>query len=200
MNFLLTQGDFMSILRLDNLQIASRCEQQIVKKVFRAISVFFALTLIASFAFAQNSNAYPVKPITLIVPFPPGGVTDLVARELAKRLSEGLGQPVVVDNRAGAGGNIGTAALARSQPDGYTLGVMTVSAMSIAPHIHKSLSFVPAKDFTPITNIVNTPGAILAGNKTPLQHTSRYGQSCKSSAWENKLCQRGARLSSSPDC
>jgi tripartite-type tricarboxylate transporter receptor subunit TctC len=138
-----------------------------MKKVLRTVLVFFTLIGIASFAFAQNTGNYPVKPITLIVPFPPGGVTDLVARDLAKRLSEGLGQPVVVDNRAGAGGNIGTAALARAQPDGYTLGVMTVSAMSIGPHIHKSLSFVPSKDFTPITNIVNTPGAILASNKTP---------------------------------
>ena len=121
----------------------------------------------SSLSMAQTPAAYPVKPITMIVPFPPGGVTDLVARELAKRLSDGLGQPVVVDNRAGAGGNIGTAVLAKAQPDGYTLGVMTVSAMSIGPHIHKSLSFVPSKDFTPITNIVNTPGAVLAGIKTP---------------------------------
>ena len=129
--------------------------------------VFAVLAAAASLSVAQTPAAYPVKPITMIVPFPPGGVTDLVARELAKRLSDGLGQPVVVDNRAGAGGNIGTAALAKAQPDGYTLGVMTVSAMSIGPHIHKSLSFVPNKDFTPITNIVNTPGAVLAGIKTP---------------------------------
>jgi len=129
--------------------------------------VFAVLAAAASLSVAQTPAAYPVKPITMIVPFPPGGVTDLVARELAKRLSDGLGQPVVVDNRAGAGGNIGTAVLAKAQPDGYTLGVMTVSAMSIGPHIHKSLSFVPSKDFTPITNIVNTPGAVLAGIKTP---------------------------------
>jgi tripartite-type tricarboxylate transporter receptor subunit TctC len=129
--------------------------------------VFSVLAAATSLSVAQTPAAYPVKPITMIVPFPPGGVTDLVARELAKRLSDGLGQPVVVDNRAGAGGNIGTAALAKAQPDGYTLGVMTVSAMSIGPHIHKSLSFVPNKDFTPITNIVNTPGAVLAGIKTP---------------------------------
>ncbi|MEY2805080.1 MAG: hypothetical protein RL657_2416 [Pseudomonadota bacterium] len=114
-----------------------------------------------------QSPAWPTKPITLIVPFPPGGVTDLVARELAKHLSEGLGQSVVVENRAGAGGNIGTAVLAKAQPDGHTLGVMTVSAMSIAPHIHKSLNFNPSRDFTPITNIVNTPGAILASQKAP---------------------------------
>ncbi|MFM7567286.1 MAG: Bug family tripartite tricarboxylate transporter substrate binding protein [Betaproteobacteria bacterium] len=117
-------------------------------------------------AAAQSAN-WPAKPITLIVPFPPGGVTDLVARELARHLTEGLGQSVVVENRAGAGGNIGTAALAKANPDGYTLGVMTVSAISIAPHIQKSLSFNPSRDFTPITNIVNTPGAILAGVKTP---------------------------------
>ena len=129
--------------------------------------VFSVLAASTSLSVAQTPAVYPVKPITMIVPFPPGGVTDLVARELAKRLSDGLGQPVVVDNRAGAGGNIGTAALAKAQPDGYTLGVMTVSAMSIGPHIHKSLSFVPNKDFTPITNIVNTPGAVLAGIKTP---------------------------------
>ena len=132
-----------------------------------AAFVFAVCAGTASLSMAQTPAAYPVKPITMIVPFPPGGVTDLVARELAKRLSDGLGQPVVVDNRAGAGGNIGTAVLAKAQPDGYTLGVMTVSAMSIGPHIHKSLSFVPSKDFTPITNIVNTPGAVLAGIKTP---------------------------------
>ncbi len=136
-------------------------------KIAMKAVLFSLLAATATITLAQNSNAYPVKPITMIVPFPPGGVTDLVARELAKRLSEGLGQPVVVDNRAGAGGNIGTAVLARAQPDGYTLGVMTVSAMSIAPHIQKTLSFVPSKDFTPITNIVNTPGAVLAGIKTP---------------------------------
>jgi tripartite-type tricarboxylate transporter receptor subunit TctC len=121
----------------------------------------------AAVALAQSPSPYPNKPITMLVPFPPGGVTDLVARELSKRLSEGLGQAVVVENRIGAGGNIGTAALAKAQGDGYTLGVMTVSAMSIAPHIQKSLSFVPARDFTPITNIVNTPGAVLAGITTP---------------------------------
>jgi tripartite-type tricarboxylate transporter receptor subunit TctC len=115
-------------------------------------------------------SAYPNRPIVLIVPFPPGGVTDLVARELAKRLSDALGHSVVVDNRAGAGGNIGTAALAKAAPDGYTLGVMTVSAMSIAPHVQKTLSFQPLKDFTPISNIVNTPGAIVAGLRTPYQN------------------------------
>jgi len=143
-----------------------------MKRVLRTVSVFFTFIGIASFAFAQNASTYPVKPITLIVPFPPGGVTDLVARDLAKRLSEGLGQPVVVDNRAGAGGNIGTAALARAQPDGYTLGVMTVSAMSIGPHIHKSLSFVPAKDFTPIALLATAPVIIVVNSSDRIKTLS----------------------------
>ncbi len=134
----------------------------------RFVLALFALLLWSPMKLATaQSAAWPARPITIIVPFPPGGVTDLVARELARHLTEGLGQSAVVENRAGAGGNIGTAALAKATPDGHTLGVMTVSAMSIAPHIHKSLSFNPSRDFTPITNIVNTPGAILASNQTP---------------------------------
>lgn len=116
-------------------------------------------------AFAQDS--YPSRPITLVVPFPAGGVTDVVARELAHRMGTALGQPVVVDNRAGAGGNIGTQAVARAAPDGYTLGVLTVSALSIGPHLSRKLPFDPARDFTPITNLVNTPGAVIAGPGAP---------------------------------
>lgn len=91
---------------------------------------------------SAQAPAWPSRPITMIVPFPPGGVTDLVARELAKRLSDALNQSVVVENRAGAGGNIGTQALARAQPDGYTLAVLTVSAMSIAPYVQDRKSVV----------------------------------------------------------
>lgn len=129
------------------------------------ILFFIALMSMTGAVFAQAD--YPNKPITLIIPFPPGGVTDVVGREVAKNLTKYLKQPVVVENKAGAGGNIGTLALARSKPDGYTLGILTVSAMSIAPHITKNLGFNPEKDFTPITNVVKTDGAILANSSTP---------------------------------
>jgi tripartite-type tricarboxylate transporter receptor subunit TctC len=122
----------------------------------------------SSAAFAQSAlETYPIKPVTLIVPFPAGGVTDVVGREIAAKLTEALRQPVIVENRAGAGGNIGTQSLARSSADGYTLGILTVSAISIAPHITKKPGFVPTKDFVPITNIVNGPGAIIASTNAP---------------------------------
>ena len=133
----------------------------------RRLGCAIGLALAAGTALGQAPAPWPTKPITMIVPFPPGGVTDLVARELAKKISDTLGQSVVVENRAGAGGNIGTQALARAQADGHTLGVLTVSAMSIAPYVHKSLGFSPAKDFTPISNIVNTPGAVIAPARSP---------------------------------
>ncbi len=133
------------------------------RTVICSLMCFSALAAVPVFA----QSDYPNRAITLVVPFPAGGVTDVVGREMARNLSKTLNQPVVVDNRAGAGGNIGTQAVARSKPDGYTLGILTVSAMSIAPHITKNLGFVPEKDFTPITNIVTTPGAIIAHVDTP---------------------------------
>lgn len=123
---------------------------------------------------ATAQDTYPIRPITLVVPFPAGGVTDVVARELAQRLGSALGQPVVVDNRAGAGGNIGTQVVARAAPDGYTLGVLTVSALSIGPHLSRKLPFDPSRDFTPITNLVNTPGAVIAGPATPFNTFSEF--------------------------
>lgn len=143
----------------------------------RTLTVGVAALAFSTWALCSNAlaqDAYPNRPITLVVPFPPGGVTDVVARELAHRLGSALGQPVVVDNRAGAGGNIGTQAVARAAPDGYTLGVLTVSALSIAPHLSRKLPFDSARDFTPITNLVNTPGALIAGPTTPFNTFSEF--------------------------
>lgn len=134
-----------------------------IKRLTLGAMIAFAVLPLQAFAQAD----YPSKPITLIVPFPAGGVTDVVGREVARNLSKYLKQSVVVENKAGAGGNIGTQAVARAKSDGYTLGILTVSAMSIAPHITKNLGFNPSRDFTPITNVVNTDGAIVANVETP---------------------------------
>ncbi|MDM0021432.1 Bug family tripartite tricarboxylate transporter substrate binding protein [Variovorax saccharolyticus] len=142
-----------------------------------AAALLCAAAALCGAAFAQDD--YPSRPITLVVPFPAGGVTDVVARELAHRLSASLGQAVVVDNRAGASGNIGTHAVARAAPDGYTLGVLTVSALSIGPHLSRKLPFDPARDFTPITNLVNTPGAVIAAPGTPFNNFPEFVKHAK---------------------
>ena len=141
---------------------------------FNGRSILAIAVLCCSSLPALAQTDYPNKPITLVVPFPPGGVTDIAGREVARNLTKYLNQAVVVENKAGAGGNIGTQYLAVSKPDGYTLGLLTVSAMSIAPHVTKNLGFNPSQDFTPITNVIITEGAIVANAATPFSSVKEF--------------------------
>lgn len=109
----------------------------------------FVLALGASSAFAQA--AWPAKPIRLVIPFPAGGSTDIVGRLIAEKLSQSLGQPVVVDNRGGAGGTTGSDVVAKAAPDGYTLLMGTSSTHAIAPALYPKLPYDVARDFAPIT-------------------------------------------------
>ena len=103
------------------------------------------------------AGAYPDKPVKLIVPFAPGGSTDIVARLVADKMQRTLGQPVVVDNRAGAGGTIGAEAVARAPADGYTIGMGTVSTLAVNPVLLKASRVDPLKDFAPITALASIP-------------------------------------------
>ncbi len=113
--------------------------------------------LCAAVPFSALAQAYPDKPVKLIVPFAPGGSTDIVARLVADRMQKSLGQAVVVDNRAGAGGAIGAEAVARAAPDGYTIGVGTVSTLAVNPVLLKASRTDPLKDFAPITALASIP-------------------------------------------
>jgi tripartite-type tricarboxylate transporter receptor subunit TctC len=108
------------------------------------------------------AQQYPTKPIRFIVPFAPGGGTDLLARTIAQKLNEAWGQPVVVDNRAGGGGNIGTDLVAKSPPDGYTLVMGYVGNLAINPFLFKNLPYDPRKDFAPISLAAVAPNVLVA--------------------------------------
>jgi tripartite-type tricarboxylate transporter receptor subunit TctC len=119
-------------------------------KVMRA--ALAAIFLSAVPALAQQ---YPAKPVRMVVPFPAGGPADLVARLLSVKLAEIWGQPLVIENRAGAGGNIGTAAVARAAPDGYTI-LLTTSGLMSNPSLYKDIGFDPVRDFAPVTVVGNS--------------------------------------------
>jgi tripartite-type tricarboxylate transporter receptor subunit TctC len=112
----------------------------------------------AAFAgIARAQSAYPARPITLIVPFAPGGSTDVIARVVAEAMRAPLGQPVVVENRAGASGSLGTAAVARAAADGYTIGMGTASTLAINPAAYKTLPYDVARDLAPVGLIAEVP-------------------------------------------
>ena len=117
--------------------------------------------LLALAAAGVSAQTYPSGPIKLIVPFPAGGSVDMVARNVAKKLSEVLGQPVLVDNRAGASGNIGAEAAARSPADGYTLFVTSSGVLAANMHLYKRTGFDTFKDFAPVIRLVNQPNILM---------------------------------------
>ena len=122
-----------------------------------------ALAIFAMPAFAQK---YPSKPIRMIVPYTPGGPTDILARAVGQSLTEAWGQPVIVENRPGASGNVGTAIAAKSPPDGYTLGVVGIS-YSVAPALDAKLGYDPVKDLTPITQLASVNNLLVVHPSLP---------------------------------
>ncbi len=122
--------------------------------------VLFAL-LIALAQVVPARAAYPVRPVRMIVPFPAGGGVDLITRFTTDILSQALGQPFIVDNRPGAGANLGADLLAKSAPDGYTIGTMTIGTHGINPTLYGHLPFDPVRDFTPITMLVIQPNVMV---------------------------------------
>ncbi len=119
---------------------------------------------------AAGAQAFPSKPVKLVVPFPPGGSLDNIGRLLAQKLSEEWGQQVVVENKPGAGGNIGADAVAKSPADGYTVVMGALSTHAVNPNLYRTMPYDAARDFAPISNVAITPNVLIVSSKSPV-HT-----------------------------
>lgn len=121
------------------------------------------------FTFGANAQSWPAKSVRIVVPFAPGGSTDIFARLLGERLSSTLGQPVVIDNRAGAAGNIGADAVARAAPDGYTLLMATTGVMAINQALYKNLTYDAARDLEPVAFVASITNVLIVAAESPLK-------------------------------
>ncbi|MGE8495572.1 Bug family tripartite tricarboxylate transporter substrate binding protein [Comamonas sp.] len=138
------------------------------RTVLQAIAAASLGAALMPAAFA--AEAYPNKPITMVVPFVAGGTTDILARIVGQSLGEELGQPVIIDNRAGAGGNIGGQFAARAPADGYTIFMGTVGTHAINEWLYKKMPFSPNKDFAPLTRVANVPNLLVANPAQPFKN------------------------------
>ncbi len=140
-------------------------------RTFAALAVALTLPLAAGLAQAQ---AFPAKPIRFVVPYLPGGTTDLVARTVGEHVAQKLGQPVVIENRAGAGGNIGMDAVAKAAPDGYTVGFGAISTNALNPHLYRRMPFDPRKDFSAIAMLGYSTIVLEVGPAVPVKDVREF--------------------------
>lgn len=139
-----------------------------------AAAALAALAALPAPAGAQGT--FPDKPVRLVIPFPPGGTSDITGRILADALAKELGQPVIVDNKGGAGGTVGARLVAESKPDGYTLLLGTSSTNGTNSAVYKNLSYDALKSFTPITRIVTVPGVLSTNNRFPAKNYADFAK------------------------
>ena len=140
---------------------------------FHLVAGAVLTALAASLSVPVAAQTYPSKPVRLIVPFAPGGFTDVVARILGQRLSVSMGQQFIIENKAGAGSTIGTDFVAKAAPDGYTL-VMISTTHVISPWIYKSMPYDPIKGFVPVTKLVDSPYVLLVNPKVPARNVQEF--------------------------
>jgi len=133
-----------------------------------------AAALLLALAPLAQAEPYPSKPIHFIVPYPPGGPLDTVARLLARKVSESVNQPVIVENKPGAGGNIGAEYVAKSAPDGYTILMGAVATHAINPTLYSHIPYDPVKDFAPVTELAWTPNVLVVNPSLPVSNVQQF--------------------------
>lgn len=161
------------------------------KLILSGVAALSALTAVPSLAAAQD---YPTKPITIIVPFPAGGTLDNLTRSLAQKMSDDFKQPVIIDNKPGAGTVIGTEIVARAAPDGYTLG-MVANSFAINPSLYDNLRYDTVKDFTPVSWVAYTPHLLVANPDVPVKSLADVIATAKSKPGELSFASFGAGTS-----
>jgi tripartite-type tricarboxylate transporter receptor subunit TctC len=139
------------------------------KWVISSFVILLRLAMVWPLSFNAHAQTFPNKPIKIVVPYPAAGTPDILAREIASKLTTALKQQVIVDNRPGAGGNIGSELVAKSPPDGYTLVMATVATHSINQTLYKKLPFDPIKDFSPIILVATTPNVLVVNPALPVK-------------------------------
>ena len=155
-----------------------------MKKISALILTLCAVGVATPAAVAQT---YPTKPVRWVVPFPPGGGTDLISRTLAAKLSEAWGVQVVADNRPGGGGTIGMGIAAKTPPDGYTLVLGQASNVTVAPGLYDKIPYDPVKDLQPITQVISTPLVLVSHPSFPAKTAARTDRLCESEAGRGDL-------------
>ena len=151
-----------------------------------------ALLLLLALLDGANAQTWPSKPMRIIVPFAPGGSTDIFARLLGERMSAALGQPVVVDNRAGAAGNIGADAVAKSAPDGYTLLMATTGVMAINQALYKNMSYDAAKELDPVVFVASITNVLIVSAESTLKSAADVLAMAKQSPGKLSFASSGA--------
>lgn len=143
-----------------------------MRNAFFACGFLALLALNSAGALAQDS--YPSRPVHVIIPFPPGGTNDQVVRVVGEKFLQVTGQPMIIDNRGGGSGIIGTEAVARAEPDGYTIGYVSMSNLAINPHLFRNLPYDPLKSFEPVTRIAAATGVFAISPSLPMQNLKEF--------------------------
>jgi tripartite-type tricarboxylate transporter receptor subunit TctC len=157
----------------------------------KAMSAVILLSFGLGGAADVSAQEYPTRPIRLMVPFAAGGGNDTLARVFGQKLSESLGQSVVVENRAGAGATLATSQVARAAPDGYTLVLSSIASHAVSPHLYKSVDYDPIKDFAPIAMLGIAPVIMAVNNNVPAKSVSEFIAAAKAKPGEFKFASGG---------